>query len=622
MGIDLPPIRYIADIEALESEPLENQSSTWTVYDLVCEGAALDPTKAAFQNLPTGDPDEPAEVISFEAFLALVRQAANHFHRLGIGPTDSVAVLLPIVPANYISMIAAMTAGILCPINWMLRPEQIGSILRATGCKVLVALGPTPGYEIWEKVEAFRSDVPTLQHALQVGLQDSKLGDGPNFDAAIANEPSDQLSFDRTIAPNDIAVYAHTGGTTGMPKIAQLLNRGFAYKAWAYSIILAQEPSHTVFAGSPLFHIGGMVYHTVSALARGMTSLIIGPAGFRNKAIIENYWKLVERYGITDLFGVPTTLSALVNIPVGDADISSLRPYTMTGSAGLPVEISRYLEREMGVRILLNYGMTENTATITLPPRDGDPKFGSSGLRLPYTKLRIVEIGDDGIIRRDCATDEIGEIIINGPGVIPGYLDPALNEDLFLDGGWLRTGDLGRLDKDQYLWVTGRAKDVIIRSGHNIDPIVIEEALTSHEAVAIVGAVGKPDVYAGELPIAFVQLKPGADVSAEELLSHARENVADRAAAPAEVIIIGALPLTAVGKVFKPDLRRIAAERTFGQLIKNVVAGRTGMSLNIEPDPSYGSILVIVLDETPDKASIEDDVRSLLNGFTYRYRLD
>ena len=618
----LPPIRVIADIEALEREPLESRSDIWNVYDLLAAGAALDPAKPAFLDLPNGNPDETPNEISYGDFLASVRQAANLFHRLGIGPTDSVAVLLPIVPDNYIAMFGAMTAGILCPINWLLSADQIASILSATGSKVLIALGPTPGYEIWQKVETLRPQVPTLEHVLRVDISGSEPANAPLFSDARAAETGDALNFSRKIDGDDIAVYAHTGGTTGMPKIAQLRNRAIAYKCWAYSVILAQESRHTVFAGSPLFHIGGLVYHTASALARGMTSLIVGPAGFRNKAIIENYWRLVERYGITDLFGVPTTLSALANVPLDGADISSLRPYTMTGSAGLPVEISRYLEREMGVRMLLNYGMTENTATITLPPRDGDPKFGSSGLRLPYTQIRIVEIDANDVITGDRGINEIGEIIIKGPGVIPGYLDPSLNDALFLDDGWLRTGDLGRLAEDQYLWVTGRAKDVIIRSGHNIDPIVIEEALMSHTAVALVGAVGRPDAYAGEMPIAFVQLKPGVNVSAEELLAHARDRVADRSAAPADVFLIEALPLTAVGKVFKPDLRRSATEHTFTALLREAVGEEIQLTVQLEPDPTHGTLLTVTTTGDADlRAAAEPKIRASLDAFAVHYRI-
>jgi fatty-acyl-CoA synthase len=623
MTANLPPIRGIADIEALERVPLESRNDVWTVYDVVMRGAAGNPEKAAFLCLQKGDPDETPEVITYRQLVDRMHKAANLFHSLGVGDGDSVAILLPIVPQCYFALLGAATAGIACPINWMLKPEQIASIMRAARTKVLVALGPTPGFDIWEKACALRELVPGLEHLLQVRAQGLEPGDAADFDTLCERQSGARLEFDRKCAPDDVALYVHTGGTTGMPKIARLVHRAIAYKCWVYSVILAQESSHTVFAGSPLFHIGGIVYHTMSALARGMTSVILGPMGFRTPGVIRNYWKLVERFRITDLFGVPTTLSALADVPRGDADVSSLRPYTMTGSAGLPVEISRYFERSFGVRILLNYGQTENTATISLAPRDGDPKFGSSGIRLPYTKVRTVILGEDGSIVRDCAVDEIGEIIVSGPGVIPGYLDESLNETLFLKNGWLRTGDLGRLDADSYLWVTGRVKDLIIRGGNNIDPLVIEQALLEHEAVALAAAVGRPDSYAGELPVAFVQLKPGACANGEELRDFARSRIPERAAVPAEVIVVDAMPLTEVGKIFKPELRNRAACKVFSDLVRSIAGVDADPEIKIAPHPVHGTFVNVMLSAREGKPDpdIDKRLRSAFGRFTYAHEI-
>lgn len=618
----LPPIRAIADIEALERVRLEERNDLWTVYELIARGAAIDPAKPAFLNLPDGSLEDEPETITFGQLLEGMHRAANLFHSLGIGTTDAVAILLPIVPQNFFSLLGAIAAGIAFPINWMLRPEQIVSLLNATRASVLVALGPTPGFDIWERITALRDRAPGLRHVLQVKGPRGRTEEAWDFDALCARRSGTRLEFDRVIDPADVALYVHTGGTTGMPKIAQLAHRAIAYKCWAYSVLLAQEPRHCGFAAHPLFHIGGIVHHTMSYLARGATSVILGPMGFRAKNVIRDYWKLVERFRITDLGGVPTTLGALAEVPV-DADVSSLRPYAMTGSAGLPVRVSRYFQDRIGVRILSNYGMTENTATIALPPRDGDPKFGSSGLRFPYTRLRTVVIDEAGRIRRDCRSNEIGEIIIDGPGVIPGYLEPLLNAKLFVENGWLRTGDLGRLDEDSYVWVTGRAKDVIIRGGHNIDPMVIEEALTAHAAVALAAAVGKPDSYAGELPIAFVQLKPGAETGENELKEFARARVPERAAAPVEVTILDSMPLTAVGKIFRPELRERAALRVFSELLRSIVPADVDARLSIDPHPVHGALVKVRLYRVGgacDRA-LELRIRSALDRFTQSYEL-
>ncbi|MBT4588302.1 MAG: acyl-CoA synthetase [Rhodospirillaceae bacterium] len=617
-------IRGIDDIRALEQVPYEDRNCEKTIFELVKDGALRDPEKVAFYNLPTGDPKEDAEIILFSELLEQIHQAANLFNELGVGKNDVVAVLLPIVPQYVVSMIAAATIGILCPINWMLKADHIAGILNAVEAKVLIALAPTEGYEIWSKVEAIEPQVGSLKHVLQVALPGNEVESDVSFDHLLKSQPGDRLNFKYDRTPDDIAIYAHTGGTTGVPKVAQLRNGAFAYKSWAYSEILSCKPEHVVFAGSPLFHIGGIVYHTINTLSHGSTSLMVGPMGFRSKNIIDNYWYLVEKYKITDFFGVPTTLSALANIPPGTADISTLRPYCMTGSAGLPIEISRYFENEIGVRILCNYGMTENTATIALPPRDGDPRYGSSGIRLPYTQIRIVKLDGDKNIQRDCDANEIGDIIVKGPGITPGYLDDQFNADLFLEGGWLLTGDLGRLDEDEYLWVTGRAKDVIIRGGNNIDPLVIEDAIRKHQDVALVGAVGQPDAYAGELPVAYVQLKPSKHVDTDELMKVAEANISERSALPKKITIVDQLPLTAVGKIFKPELRKLAATQTFTELLAPLSRLGGACSVEILDHAVYGSLcqISVALRDESDKPEIEAQIAKVMGEFTMQFEIE
>ena len=164
---------------------------------------------------------------------------------------------------------------------------------------------------------------------------------------------------------------------------------------------------------------------------------------------------------------------------------------------------------------------------------------------------------------RDCARDEIGVVIMGGPGVFGGYLNEAHNKGAFVDGTWVNSGDLGRLDADGFLWITGRAKDLVIRGGHNIDPGPVEDIMFQHPSVGFAAVVGQPDAYAGELPVGYVQLKPGARVEPGELESWVRERTPDRAAVPVQIIPIDPMPLTGVGKVFKPQLRWDAARRVF-----------------------------------------------------------
>ncbi|TMV80273.1 AMP-binding protein, partial [Thioclava sp. BHET1] len=280
--------------------------------------------------------------------------------------------------------------------------------------------------------------------------------------------------------------------------------------------------------------------------------------------VFDNFWKLVERWRVSFMVTVPTAIAMLMQRPV-DADVSSLR-LAFSGSAPLPVELFHRFETATGVTICEGYGLTEATCLVSVNPPEGAKKIGSVGLPFPYTHVRILRFDSDGHVVRDCGPDEVGEICVSSPGVRPGatYTDPMRHRMLYAEGLYLRTGDLGRLDPDGYLFITGRAKDLIIRGGHNIDPATIEEALAGHPAVAVVGAIGQPDAVAGELPCAYVELCAGAEVTEAQLMDYARAHIHERAAVPKHLEILAELPKTAVGKVFKPDLRKRAIARVFG----------------------------------------------------------
>ena len=260
----------------------------------------------------------------------------------------------------------------------------------------------------------------------------------------------------------------------------------------------------------PQFHVGGSIVGGLSPIANGWTVLLPTPLGARNPNVVRDWWSIIERNKVTVGGAVPTSLAAIMNVPRDGHDLSSLKVFVSGGST-VPVELIRRIEGELGVPVVEGYGMTEVHCYSTMNPMHGERRPGSVGLRLPYTEVRIADVAGDGTIRGDCALGTIGHVLMRGPQVTPGYLDPRHDRGAMLADGWLDFGDLGRLDKDGYLWLTGRSKDLIIRGGHNIDPIVIEEALVRHPAVETAAAVGLPDTYAGEVPIAFVQLKPGAD---------------------------------------------------------------------------------------------------------------
>jgi acyl-CoA synthetase (AMP-forming)/AMP-acid ligase II len=260
--------------------------------------------------------------------------------------------------------------------------------------------------------------------------------------------------------------------------------------------------------------------------------------------------------------------------------------------------------------VIEGYGLTEATCLVSINPIDGEKRIGSVGVPFMHTEVRILRDGAEG--PEECAVDEVGEICIASPGVFDGstYTEADKNHDLFHHDRFLRTGDLGRLDADGYLWITGRAKDLIIRGGHNIDPAEIEEALAGHDAVAMAGAIGQPDAFAGELPCAYVELVAGATVTPDELLAHCETHVHERAARPKHIEILDELPKTAVGKVFKPDLRKRAIARVYDAALSH--AGIAATVQEVVEDKQRG--LVARLRRTGDVE--ERDVSAVMGNYT------
>jgi fatty-acyl-CoA synthase len=619
---DFPPLRTISDLEQLERVPLEQRLLSWDANDWIRAGLDLAPDKVAIRYIDDGDPQTEPLNITYRELKRRATATANLFHSLGVGKDEAVLYLLPTIPQLYDVMLGSLAAGISCCTNWMLEPAHWVELIRASRAKVVVVLGPTPGYEIWEKFETIRSSLPEGVRVLTVQGPKGERLTATDLELLAARQPADRLTFERKAGPDDIAAYVHSGGTTGSPKLVKLTHRGFSYKFWANTLVMAHTADDVIFSDYPMFHIAGFFGRGIMAIADGMEIVIPSPLGARDKRFIENYWKFVERFRITILSGVPTTLAQLSKNPPKGEDLSSLRPYGVTGSTAFPAEVARQLEAICGVRMFGSYGATEYTQNVAQPPRDGDPRYGSAGLRLPYTQIKIVELDQAGRIARECATDEIGLVVVKGPSVTPGYVDEAYNAGILLPDGWFNSGDLGRIDGDGYLWLTGRAKDVIIRGGHNIDPSVIEETLLKHKEVVLAAAVSKPDSYAGELPVAYVQLVPGAKATAEELQSFAQAHTPERAAAPKEIILVEKMPLTDVGKPAKVQLRLDAARRAFTAALKDV-AGDGGVSVEMVTDAKLGNRAIISVGPGAMAATeIEARIRETMKYYSTPYAIE
>ena len=555
-----------------------------TIYSFLTDVRDRYPNRPAISFQLMADPKAASQTVTWAELHQRVTETANLLRSLGVGPTDTVAYLLPNCMETPIVLLAGATAGIVNPINPLLEPEHIAGILRETKAKVLVTLKAFPKTDVAQKAAAAVALAPNVEHVLEVDLNRYLTGikrlivplvrpKNPithkarvhSFEASVSAKNHNRLDFEDP-QEDRVAAYFHTGGTTGMPKVAQHKYSGMIYNGWLGGQLLFTEKD-VLMCPLPLFHVFAAYPILMSCLQSGAHMVMPTPAGYRGDGVFDNFWKLIERWQASFLITVPTAIAALMQRPV-DADVSTLRT-AISGSAPLPIELYNRFKEATGVEISEGYGLTECTCLVSCNPVDGLKKVGSVGIVLPYTHVRILRHDDAGQTH-ECGIDEVGEICVANPGVFEGstYTEADKNKDLFAAGSYLRTGDLGRIDPDGYLWITGRAKDLIIRGGHNIDPAEIEEGLLSHPAIAFVGAIGQPDSFAGELPCAYVELVGGANVTVDELMEHARTHIHERAAHPKHIEILPELPKTAVGKIFKPDLRRLAIKRVYDAVLK------------------------------------------------------
>lgn len=617
------PVRNMADIEEIEKTPLQDRFSVRSTYDALVEGSAVDPDAVAISFIMTGDQYEHPIQVTYRQFIQRVNQAANCFHDLGVGPEDVVTYLLPNAPQTHYVLWGAEAAGIANPINPLLEASAIRDICVSAGTKVLVALGEVPGSEIWVKVERIRNDIPTLKYILRLMGPTEEDKNIFGLDEKIQEYPGDALTFQRDIKPDDVASLYHTGGTTGTPKLAMRSHFNELANAYVMMILAGLDPSNTVMCGLPLFHANGTIVTGLAPLWGGAHVLLLTPQGYRDPGVLPNFFKIIDKYRSTFFSSVPTILSILLDTPKGDADLSCLK-YAICGAAPLSVELFRRFEEYTGLKILEGYGLTESAAGASINPKDGERRVGSIGLRMPYTEMKVVITDDDGGFVRDADVGEIGVITLKGPNIFLGYREEVHNRGVWLGDGWFNTGDLGRMDKDGYFWLTGRKKEMIIRGGHNIDPMSIEEPLYGLEDIKTVAAVGRPDAHAGEVPVVYVELAPGSKTTAEDILAYAGEHIGERAAVPKEVVIMDEIPLTPIGKIFKPALAWDAAKRAYERELAALGDLAKTVSVEVGEDKIHGKSALIIV--TPNSGVSEGDIlnkiNELLTRYTMQYRVE
>ena len=553
------------EICAFEQEmPFEHRCSARGVLDIFIEGALKFPNRFALTMVRSALPDETPERVTYTDLLSKIRQAANAFSALSGKARPGIAYLLTSTLETYITLWAAETVGYAVPINYLLSASYIAELVKASGASILVALGPSPQFDIWEKAEQVRSLIPALK-IICVRVSPMDTCNSVCFHGVLEVQPSDRLTFAAAGSGDDVAAYFHTGGTTGAPKLVAHSHRNQIVAAFGGAVLAAASENDVVLNGFPLFHVAGTIFNGLSCSIKGGEIVILSPIGFRNPEIVRRYWELAARYRATRIGGVPTVLGSLSDVPVGDSDLSSVR-YGACGAASTPRAVAARFEQHSRKPLHEVLGMTETAGLTCIDPVDGKRVAGSVGFRLPYTKIAIHKIGTNGLPGATCAPGEVGALIVSGPTVSAGYLDSNQNDGVFFNGH-LNSGDLAYVDESSRVFIVGRAKDLIIRSGHNIDPLMIEDVMNMHPSVRMAAAVAQPDAYAGELPVCYVVVNDGIDIPEAELRMYAEKNLAERPAWPKSFYIVSEIPLTAVGKIFKPALRGDAVRRLVIELL-------------------------------------------------------
>jgi len=599
-----------ADLASIEAVPLADRGLLGTTYDLLARAAALWPDRVALSVLPDAARFEHPVQRTFAGMLADVHAYANVFHAHGVRRGDAVALLSPNCDELVTATLAAELAGIAAPVNGSLSQETVQELLARSGARVLVAAGPELAPDVFTAAAelAAAGDLDALLVLRPTAGNGPEPDPLPNVDGvhvaylatAAQAQPSDAFLGNLPSAA-EVAALFHTGGTTGTPKLAAHTHANEVSDAW---MIAARGMLHNsdavLFAALPLFHVNALVVTLLAPLFNGHHVVWAGPQGYRDPALYGRFWKLVEHYRVTAMSAVPTVYAALAGGRV-DADISSLR-LAIVGASPLPPAVRKNFESTTGIALVEGYGLTEATCVSTLNFPDHS-RPGAIGQRLPYLQMKVVEVDAHGQWV-DLKPGQVGTLAIKGPTVFRGYVTghgpngPVLDDLGKVRDGWLDTGDLARLD-DDFVHLVGRAKDLIIRGGHNIDPAVVENTLLAHPAVSAAQAVGRPDPHSGEVPVAFVTLAPETVTTAQELRDWARDHVPERAAAPRAVTILQALPVTDVGKAFKPALRAVAA----GEAVAEALRGVPGVTC-VRGVVEDGAVVVVVglaegADQTP-----------------------
>src|SRR5579863_3507313 len=499
--------------------------------------------------------------MSFAEWLALARRAAKGFRALGVGPGVSVGLHLPNTPHYLIAFFGVLIAGgRVVNFSPLYAVRELRHQIEDSDTEVMVTLDLP---QLYPQITALKGTaklstvvVASLTDFLPEAAVRTILGppaerkSGPgreiDFKELIANDGAIDPPVHGPLE-KEIAVLQYTGGTTGVPKGAMLTHANLSAVVamrdrWVEKVLTPGEDTTLVVL--PLFHVYGMSMVMLTALNSGMRLIL------HMRFDVDRVLADIAAKKPTLFSGVPTMFAALLQHPrAREVDLGSLK-HCASGGAPLPLEILNGFRKLSGIGLAEGYGLTETAPIVTMAPADGTARPGTVGLPCPRTTIEIVDIETGS---RVLGPGEKGEICIRGPQVMLGYWKrPDATAEAFA-GGRFHTGDIGYFDRDGFLVLVERKKDMIVCGGFNVYPRIIEEAIYEHPAVAEASVIGIPDSYRGQTPKAFIALKPGATLSFDELKAFLADKLG-RHEIPTEMELRASLPKTPVGKLSKKEL--------------------------------------------------------------------
>ncbi|PLW81291.1 acyl-CoA synthetase [Kineobactrum sediminis] len=520
-----------------------------TPLHLLRRAASRHPEKLAIVYLPSADGVAPISV-TYRHLLEETEKLASAIRFSDIKPGESVAIFLPLLPEAVSALIAAASVAVAFPVNLLLSPDALVSQFHLARTRLVITMGAHPALDVRERVGQ------AVQAAGGIKLVElSVTGEASPGSASW----EDFLSEGKVAAPvagqdaDRVAALIHTGGTTSEPRLAGLTQRNLAAGGLMAAAGFGYSFDDRIVSGLPLFHVGGLVDVVMASIAVQATVVFPTALGLRNPGVINNFWSILNQVEGTIIAGVPTMLSTISDAPRDDLSVSTLRA-SVTGGSPLSTALAKRVERATGCPVYQLYGMTETAGIVCNQAIDGVFRSPCAGKPVPLSEISL---GKPGAPLDPGAS---GELYVRGPQVFAGYLTEHgyIKDD---QDGWISSGDLAIVEESGDIRLTGRSKEIIIRSGHNIDPLVIEEVAMSHPSVAEAAAVAMPDAYAGELPVLYVRYHEGEGVSEEVLAAFIAGQVNEPPARPRFIFSLDEFPYTPVGKIARYRLRQLAAEQ-------------------------------------------------------------